>query len=615
MIFALFAGAFLGAVVEVFFLGIRGQLGLPRESVLVIFSGLLMVLLPMALVALALRRQRQHWVPGEADVATGLLLGLAVGLAPLLGHFLPDSRWAALLIPLALALALGSRAYLRAPAYVRPVALLLPLGFGITLLLPSSAALLSEPASAPHLDGPTPQGPDVVLISVDTLRADRVEALADELPGFARLRAKGRSAPFGWATSNQTVPSHATLLTGLPAPGHGLRHNFDAFDPPGLTLAERFGQEGWATAGVLSNGLLRNGTGFERGFAAWDDSVIAGSGLQFALRRSMEQRSWLGWVLGGNNFRRHVLPLLFPQGRFNDSGIGRKVVERAEALMGEMATDPRPYFLFLHFMDPHHPYAPPPAYWENSGFSAEMLPPEWREANFSDNQTLFTLQRLARTGDAASLQTGRSLQALYDAEIRFVDQMLTRVLNAVAATGRPTVVLLTADHGEHFAEHGWMLHGNAMEEPELRVPFFLSGPGVSPGTWQHAPTLTDVAPTLLQLCGLPSMGLAGRNLSGVLESRPHISWDADQIVVRDGKWKWLGSTNHEEDPLALLALRNLHADPAEEQDFRTTAPQVQDRLMALALVALKNAVQANRVIPDAEQAAFLQALGYVEQED
>jgi arylsulfatase A-like enzyme len=175
------------------------------------------------------------------------------------------------------------------------------------------------------------------------------------------------------------------------------------------------------------------------------------------------------------------------------------------------------------------------------------------------------------------------------------------------------VVLLTSDHGEHFGEHGRLLHANSLYEELVRVPFLLAGPGVLEGPLPVTPHLEDVAPTLLAAAGLSWEGFPGRNLLAPdLRARPHVEHYREHLAVRDGPWKLLADFDRDGDPTSLRprALFRLDQDPAETRDLLAVEGAVADRLLGLARAALAAAVARAPEDIGAEQAALLEALGY-----
>ncbi len=286
--------------------------------------------------------------------------------------------------------------------------------------------------------------PNVLLVTIDTLRADRLGCYgntAAATPVQDALAARGVRFATAIAHAPLTGPSHASLLTGLTPLRHGVRDNgrptLAATVP---TLAEAFRGAGWRTAAFVSGFPLDHRFGFDRGFESYDDRLPRGNDPRRAafVERTAERTTgavlhWLG-----------------------------------------TAAASAPWFLWVHYFDPHSPYEPPPE----------------QAARFSDRP--------------------------YDGEVAFVDAQLGRLLQAVEQGGpsRETLVLVTSDHGESLGEHGEDTHGVFIYDATLRVPLFLAGPGVPRGrVSQTVARGIDVAPTLLALAGAPALrGAEGRSL-------------------------------------------------------------------------------------------------------
>ena len=239
-----------------------------------------------------------------------------------------------------------------------------------------------------------------------------------------------------------TTPAHATILTGLDPVAHGIRDNQHFALRPGVpTLAERFREAGYATAAVVSGAPLRRSYGLDRGFDLYDDQgfTVQGSGVATPASRPAQEtvRRALDWLRG-----------------------------RQEGLV----------FLWVHFYDPHEPYAPPPEF-------------------------------LAK--DPAHPYAG---------EVAAVDARLGSLLEVVRADqARRWIVLVTGDHGEALGDHGEATHGVLLYGSTVDVPLILwPAPPGSAGAGPFG--LIDVAPTLCVLAGLAPMG-AGRSLLGTSGER------------------------------------------------------------------------------------------------
>ncbi len=368
--------------------------------------------------------------------------------------------------------------------------------------------------------GPAPDGPDVVLITVDTLRWD----VARDLASVRRIAASGRLFE-AQATAPWTLPSMATIFTGLDVQNHGAYKNdagdFGAISTDVATLAQRFAEAGYDTAATAENPFTGPWFGFGRGFAVFehdDESPWALPGPPLAT---------VGQSTGG------AVASLF--------GLGGPVVgvERRLATADRFlaARRDRPLFLWIHLLDPHRPYR-----------HAWSLDLPWS-----------TRADLAWDGFDVDQWPQRSadVRAAYDHEVAVLDGALDTWLAGLYPQRRGRTVLLTSDHGEAFGEHGGWEHGHSMYQELLAVPIAVSAP-VSDGP----AGLVDVAPTLLRAAGLNNDGLDGRALQDPALIRPFRSMsvlygEAHPRAVRLGDVKVIA------DDAAASVRFDLLTDPGE----------------------------------------------------
>jgi arylsulfatase A-like enzyme len=284
-----------------------------------------------------------------------------------------------------------------------------------------------------------PPRPNVLLISIDSLRADHVGMQGYARPTTPRLdalAAAGAAFLAAYAPSPWTLPSHVTLLTSLPPEAHGVVKRNRVLASRATTLAEVLQGAGYATAGFVSGPLLRGLYGHDQGFDVYDDE--------------------------------------------------------------------RPFFVFLHLWDVHYDYDPPAPYdsWFDPDYAGDL-----DATPFENNPAL---------SPGMAPRDLEHLVALYDGEIRFTDEWIGRLLDRLAALriAQDTIVVVTADHGDEFLEHGQLGHGKTLFEEQLRVPLIVSYPRrIPPGRRFTDPVrLQDVAPTILGLADVPwppAFGLPG----------------------------------------------------------------------------------------------------------
>ena len=398
--------------------------------------------------------------------------------------------------------------------------------------------------------------PDVVLITIDTLRADRVGATGGQpgvTPAIDELARGGATFLDATAHVPLTLPSHTSILTGRYPIAHGV-HDNSGFTIGGdvPTLATILHDAGYHTAAFVSSFVLRGATGLSRGFDRYDDR-FEGAGRAHVTTASLERRA---------------------------ADVARDVTEW-------LGSVPHPFFLWVHFYDPHAPYDPPPAF--------------------------------------AARFAGRP----YDAEVASADFGVGRVIGALsAATRGNALIVVTGDHGESLGEHGESEHGILLYDATLHVPLIVQGPGVGAGIRVDRQVRhVDLLPTVADLSGISSpAGIDGVSLAPLIraaapvgtrsaidhandaptsyaESRfgeLHFGWRPIRSL-RDGEWKYIDSGAPE--------LYHLPADQAERDDIARTHADTAAG-MAKALDAM-TAARPAAIVADPTVAERLRSLGYV----
>jgi arylsulfatase len=326
-------------------------------------------------------------------------------------------------------------------------------------LLFLSAALL---LAACHSSTPRP---DVLLITVDTLRADRLGCYGyarSTSPHIDRLASQGVLFERAFTTIPRTTQSMASIMTGRYPKSHGARGLFSALSQANLTVAEILKEGGYDTAAFASNLFLRPGQGFEQGFDRYDNPA----------------RRW--------------------------EGNSAEAISRAAMEWLRSRPTDRPFFLWVHYLDPHWTYRPAPPF--DRRFDPDFTGPftlyEDLESNrVTKGQVIFENRLPPRQVEHVA--------ALYDGEIAQTDAAIGELLAALPDTGaRPLLTVFTSDHGESLGEHGChFAHGEFLYQETLRVPLILAMPGtLAAGTRATAlAENVDVAPTLLALLGISRM--------------------------------------------------------------------------------------------------------------
>lgn len=336
-----------------------------------------------------------------------------------------------------------------------------------------------------------PDEPNVVLIVIDTLRADRLHAYgnpAEVSPAMDALAARGVLFERAFANAPWTVPSTVSILTGMSPPEHGVgfADSFTVADSI-LTLAEAFQGAGLTTGAIVCNPLISPTRNFDQGFEEF--SVHH---WRSAPQVSEEVVQWL---------RDHVQ---------------------------------RRFFLYLHFVDPHFPYEPSPEVTERL-----VSPPPAGYIGEELDRYLRTWYPEGAVGEEIVRESAAHQLELYDAEIFEVDRVvgeINAVLEELGIAGN-TLVALTSDHGEEFLEHGWAGHHNQLFDESTRVPLILAGPGVAAG--QRVTVGVEnrhLAPTLLRLCGVESAkNLRGPSLVDPADLARVATWP---VFMTNTKGRW-----------------------------------------------------------------------------
>jgi choline-sulfatase len=409
-----------------------------------------------------------------------------------------------------------------------------------------AAAAVGLLAAAPPPRGRT----SLVLVTLDTTRSDRLGcygAPAARTPVIDALASKGTRYARAISASPLTLPAHTSLMTGLDPPEHGMRDNgFGSLPADVPTLADALKAEGYATAAFVASRVLDRRFGLARGFDHYDDRMAAEGLGEYG----------------------------YPE---RDAAA---VTSAAAAWVAGASLRGRPFFVWVHYYDPHAPYEPPAP---------------WR---------------------------GDTPEASYAGEIAYVDRELGRLLSALPAGAAGRIVALAGDHGEALGEHGEKGHGIFLYRASLEVPLVLEGRGVPEGG-----VVTDVvgtralASTLLRLIGVRDPAdrfgppLPGLPVSDKARAAPPVYSEAlmpataygwsPLKAATDNRWRLIAAPRPE--------LYDFVADPGELENRITDRPDVAARL--------KQAVEARAQGPrdrpttakpaDPEVAASLRSLGYL----
>lgn len=352
----------------------------------------------------------------------------------------------------------------------------------------------------------TAQNPNILLIIMDSVRADHLSSYGYDrvtTPNLDQFRKQATLYRQAFSNSSWSLPSHASLFTGLYPANHGLFDHNHKLAESEITLPELLNQEGYFTGGVTSNPWIEQG-GLDRGF----ESVKEIGGRDKKQSRSILEKSGFAKLLG------KLKRALFFTGRET-----KEAMESIKGLLLEQGTK-KPAFLFANFMEAHHPYLPPRPF--HSKFSSSPLRSYLKVKDLAEST--YGKDKV----DDALFQEAIDL---YDAEIAYLDDSLGKFFEWLQSEGlfENSMIILTSDHGEQFGEHelcGKRLMGHefSVYDTLLHVPLLVKNPGQSRGQIVNEPVeLVDLLPTITQK--LSGINLEPRQLDGdILEKKDNKSF-------------------------------------------------------------------------------------------
>jgi choline-sulfatase len=417
----------------------------------------------------------------------------------------------------------------------------------VILALAAVAAVVwwQQRHSGPRVPGSAARR-NVLLITIDTLRADRVGR--GLTPAIDRLASRGTRFLNVRAAAPLTLPSHTSIMTGALPPVHGVRENGVLFDRKTPTIARAFKEAGYRTAAFVGAYVLNRRFGLDEGFDTYDDAVRR----DMARAEQLEAERPGGQVVDGAVTWLGVQPCALPPC----------------PLLQPSAFSNQPFFLWIHLYDPHAPYAPPPEYLHKAGGNA------------------------------------------YDGEVAYADAQVGRVIAALEITGllQSTIVAIAGDHGEALGEHGEQTHGMLAYDATLRVPLVIALPGAAPQTVSEPISLAELGPRLLQATGIRER--ADRLPVYSESRYPRRAGWHGLSVLTDERWKLIGSSETElfeitGDPREERNVAQDHGSvvqamsaaleklQAGERSSDTVSPEASERLRALGYVSGSPAVRSD----------------------
>jgi arylsulfatase A-like enzyme len=431
--------------------------------------------------------------------------------------------------------------------------------------------------------------PNVLLITIDTIRADHCSSYGYHrltTPTLSRVADQGVVFREAYAPIPTTAPSHASIFTSMYPRSHKLMKNGLTLQPQLSTLAEILKAAGFTTGAVVGSFPVAARFGFNQGFDFFDDAFDEDGGQP---RRQV----WEG---------NRIETVFDRDAKFTS--------RRAAEWLRNQRSSESPFFLWVHYFDPHSPYEPGD---------------EYRDLFWG-----------ARDGHPADHPLEHTV-AMYDAEIRETDDAIGNLLSVVDEESlmESTVVVITGDHGEGLMQHGHMAHGIHLYEEAVRVPLVFSWPKVLPAgrTLQGPVQLIDVMPTLLELTGIPrdDGNDRGMSLVGAMKGRDELDPDREIFLerrlfknrrvgqffvngtkfgLRSGPWKYIEAVEE-----STRELYNLETDPHETINLATEHQQIAGRLSKK--LGAWSRTHPTYVVPpesdlSAEDLEMLRVMGYVQ---
>jgi arylsulfatase A-like enzyme len=486
------------------------------------------------------------------------------------------------------------RGLLTRPLAAAALVALLAAGWtGVTRLVPP----LPPPVRAART--PAAAGvPNVVVFMIDTLRADHLSAYGYSgvhSPAIDRLAADGVRFADAFSQASWTRPSVATILTGLYPSSHGAVHKADVIPDRVDTLAEQMQRAGYHTAAFVNNANVSQAFNFQQGFDEF--RYLAPAFFFYASEPAAQLTLYSGLRL----VRERLLARRVDVHNYYQPA--EVVTNEVMRWLGSLDAAHQPFFLFVHYMDAHDPYMVHPFNGEGYARVAQPNPPP---------------------------DVAEKYLRLYDGEIAYLDEHVGRLLDDLRASGLydKTLVVLTADHGEEFREHGGWWHGTTLYDEQIHVPLIMKPAHASAETGGRVvdalATSLDIAPTILTAAhaAVPET-LQGHALpldGGSTPSRDRVFSEEDlegNVLhsVRTRDWKYIDANPGNPRGLRPEELYDVAHDPGERREMTSVEPARAQSMRAdlgrSLLEARAHAGASQQGGNDAATQERLRALGYV----
>ncbi len=452
--------------------------------------------------------------------------------------------------------------------------------------------LVSNYLSCTSSTQPMPRPHGIILISLDTLRADHLGCYGyhrDTSPCIDAFAKENVLFEKTVVQSPYTLPSHMSIMTSLYPSSHGVYNKNTRLAEENVTLAELLHDVGYQTAAFVDGGYMNALFGFNQGFDVYDD-----------WGGSIEQVEEVGKGIA------HILPK------------AKKWLNKNKA---------KPFFLFIHCYDIHSPYAPPPPYdniFHDFVYTGKLEP------------STETLIQVAWKGMKTTDEDVRHFMALYDGGIRYTDKQIGDFLLYLKEIDLydPSLIIITSDHGEEFKEHGSFLHWQLYYRPNLHVPLIIHLPNNAArgARINELVQSVDLLPTLLDITGIPPLPMAeGKSLVPVIERNKDfmsyflgINYYASKEEAYNGFAEDLNPRDWSiisDDYQMIYFLKskstqlfNIKADPLAQKDIAKDNKHIIEELLAKYKqdYNLKSHYKPSPITLDEQTQNELKALGYVQ---
>jgi arylsulfatase A-like enzyme len=452
---------------------------------------------------------------------------------------------------------------------------------------------------------------NVIIISVDTLRADRVPGDGSgpcATPNFDRLAEEGVIFTRAQAPSSWTLSSIASMHTSMYPSSHGVLAMHDQLDSLRETLAEKVAAGGFLTAAVVSNGWLLEPFGAHQGFQIYDH-----------MKHRLRAQYWNShlWFRFIKPLRQRIVPVR----EENQDTTADCTINIRYAMEFLEANRSRNFLFWLHVIDPHEPYVARGRWMQGAGQGYKGA-----LARFDSGLVV-----RFRGGQVLELADRRHVEDLYNREVEYTDMVIGQFLDKLRELGlmRNTLVIFTSDHGEEFWEHDNVSHGHTCFTELVDIPLIIRPPDEETvernRRIEAQVSLVDLAPTALDYLGLPGLDYgAGISLLPMIRGtempldRPAfyeaMAYYGEKKAVCDGRYKYVltQETGREE-------LYDLLEDPGEQRNLVHTHPDLKlelkgmllDHLNAQKELAEALGTSGEKTEIDAATRAHLEALGYL----